>query len=284
MTARVVEYWRAGPAAGLSARLRHGQFRLALQDVRGGLQDWRVWTFLAQHEIRQRYRRSMLGPLWLTLGLAVNVCAIGLIWSRLFKLEASEFVPRLTLGVMVWNLLVGMINDGCHSFTAATGYITQTNRPLSTYAFLVVWRNYLIAVHNFIVYVGIAVVFELVPNVNTLAVIPGLLALVLATSWQPLLFGILTARFRDIALIVQSVMTVAMFVTPVFWHKEQLGDRAYLATLNPLSHIIDVVRMPLLGTAPPLESWLVVLASACVGWGMALMLFARARPRISYWL
>jgi ABC-type polysaccharide/polyol phosphate export permease len=284
VSARVVEYWRAVPTAGSSWRQRHGQLRLALRDLQSGLQDWRVWTFLAQHEIRQRYRRSLLGPLWLTLGLAVNVCAIGVIWSRLFKLEPSQLVPNLTLGIMVWNLLVGMINEGCHSFTAATGYITQTNRPLSTYALVVVWRNYLIAAHNFIVYVGVAIVFELVPNLNTLAVIPGLLALVLATSWPPLLLGILTARFRDIALIVQSVMTVAMFLTPVLWHKEQLGDRAYLATLNPLSHVIDVVRMPLLGAMPPLESWLVVLGSACVGWSLALILFARARPRISYWL
>src|SRR5262245_62427536 len=136
MSTRTYEYWRStSPASHWRDVAASSQIALALRDLGRGLADWRVWTFMAQHEIRQRYRRSTLGPLWLTLGLAVNIVAISCIWSHLFSLEAREFVPHLALGMMVWNLIVGLTVEGCHSFTSASGYITQTNRPLSTYAF-----------------------------------------------------------------------------------------------------------------------------------------------------
>src|SRR5262245_14494512 len=122
MSMRTYEYVRSGSRASerwLDFALRH-QVALALRDLGQGLADWRVWTFMAQHEIRQRYRRSTLGPLWLTLGLAVNVIAISTIWSHLFVLKPREFVPYLTLGMMVWNLIVGMTVEGCQSFNAAS--------------------------------------------------------------------------------------------------------------------------------------------------------------------
>jgi ABC-type polysaccharide/polyol phosphate export permease len=286
MNTRTYEYWRTGPRAAvqwLDFPLRH-ELALALRDLRQGLADWRVWTFMAQHEIRQRYRRSTLGPLWLTLGLAVNVIAISSIWSHLFVLKARDFVPHLTLGMMVWNLIVGMTVEGCHSFNAACGYITQTNRPLSTYAFQTIWRNYLIAAHNFIVYLGVAVVFQLTPNQNTLWLFPGLLLVIAATSWQPLLLGVLSARFRDIPLIIQNVVSVALFLTPVLWHADQLGDRAYLAMLNPLTHIIELVRAPLMGMPVSAQTWAAAAGTGAIGWTATLLVFARKRARIPYWL
>jgi len=277
-------YWGARRDRTVLRDARSSSIRLALADLAGGLRAWRVWTFLAQHEIRQRYRRSALGPLWLVLGLAINVLAISLIWGRLFDLEARQLVPYITLGLMVWNLLVGMLYEGCISFIASISYVTQTNRPLSTYAFQVLWRNYLIAAHSFVVYLGTAVVFQLAPTLDTLYVVPGLILFVVATSWAPLLLGITSARFRDIPMIVQSVLGVAMFLTPVLWRADQLGDRAYLATLNPFSHLIELIRAPLLGEPIAGHSWLIACGTALCGWLVTVGVFARSRRQIPYWL
>jgi ABC-type polysaccharide/polyol phosphate export permease len=241
------------------------QLALALRDLGGGLADWRLWTFMARHEIRQRYRRSTLGPLWLTLGLAINVIAISTIWSHLFVLKASEFVPYLTIGMMVWNLI-------------------NTNLPLSAYACQTISRNCLIASHNLIVYLGAALVFQLTPNENTAWVVPGTLLMIVATSWPPLLLGVLSTRFRDIPLIIQNAVTVAFFLTPVLWHADQLGDRAFFATMNPITHLIEIVRAPLLGKPLGAQSWNYALGTAAVGWSVTLVVFARYRARIPYWL
>jgi ABC-type polysaccharide/polyol phosphate export permease len=261
-----------------------GRLRLALQDIGRGLADWRLWSFLGQHDIHQRYRRSTLGPLWVALSVAVNVACIGLIWGTLFGLNAREFVPYLCLGTLVWNLVLGLANDGCQSFIAAQGYITQTNRPVSTYMFWVIWRNLLVAMHTLVVYVGVVLVFQLWPNENTLWVVPGLIVMLAASTWPVLLLGMISARFRDIPQIIQSIFTILFFVTPVLWKADQLGQRAYIAHWNPLAHVIDLVRAPLLGQPLTGFTWAMAIATAVLGWAFTLAVFARYRARISYWL
>lgn len=261
-----------------------GRLGLAVRDIQRGLADWRLWTFLGKHDIHQRYRRSTLGPLWVALSVAVTVASIGFVWGALFGLNAREFVPYLCLGTLVWNLVLGLANDGCQSFIAAQSYITHTNRPVSTYAFWVIWRNLLVAAHTLVVYVGVVVVFQLWPNENTLWVLPGFVVMLAATTWVVLLLGLVSARFRDIPQIIQSMLTVLFFVTPVIWKADQLGERVWLAHWNPLAHVIDLVRAPLLGQPLAGFTWAMAIATAVVGWSVTFVLFARYRGRISYWL
>jgi ABC-type polysaccharide/polyol phosphate export permease len=116
--------------------------------------------------------------------------------------------------------------------------------------------------------------------------IVGVPLFLLSVAWAPLLLGVLAARFRDIPQIVQNVLLVIFFITPVMWRTEQLGSgrRAWIATLNPLAYIIDVFRKPLLGEAPSFAAWMVVLAVAVAGWAIAIFAFSRARSKIPYWL
>jgi ABC-type polysaccharide/polyol phosphate export permease len=57
-----------------------------------------------------------------------------------------------------------------------------------------------------------------------------------------------------------------------------------LATYNPLFHLIDVTRAPLLGTAPSATSWIFVVGLAVAGWLLTIYVFARFRRRIAFWL
>ena len=258
--------------------------RRCVEDLREAIGDWRLWTFLAHHEIRARYRRSTIGPLWLTLSLAIQVAAMGVVWGTLFQLDAKSFIPYLTLGLLVWGLIIGIIGEGAQCFVSAAGYVTHTKRALSTYVFLLVSRNVLVSAHTFLVYIGAALFFQVPFSSATLLALPGFAIFVLALAWTPLVLGPLGARFRDIPQVVQSALMVTFFVTPVMWRADMLGTRAYLATLNPLSHLIEIVRAPLLGQAPSALSWAVAIGVALFGWAAALLIFARVRARIPYWL
>jgi homopolymeric O-antigen transport system permease protein len=260
------------------------QLTRGIEDLRAGFADWKLWGYLGWHDIRQRYRRSKLGPFWLTLSMGVHIGAIGVIWSSLFGLSARDFVPYLCAGTVVWNLILGCVTEGCGTFIVATHFISQINRPVSVYAFWVIWRNFLVFIHTLAVYVAVVLIFRLWPNANTLQVFIGFPILLLAVSWPPLLLGLVTARFRDIQQLVQSLMTMVFFVTPIIWRLDQLHDRAYLATLNPLTHLIEIVRAPLLGHPIPAHSLAAALATVAVGWVVTLALFARYRGRIAYWL
>lgn len=53
------------------------QLSLAMTDLRAGILEWRLWGLLGWQDIKQRYRRSTLGPLWLTVSTAVQMAVMG---------------------------------------------------------------------------------------------------------------------------------------------------------------------------------------------------------------
>ncbi len=114
----------------------------------------------------------------------------------------------------------------------------------------------------------------------------GLFILALNGVWLGLLFSTVCTRFRDLQQIVTSLLQIAMFATPSSGGRSNCETRLapIFVDLNPLYRFIDIVRSPMLGRAPSLTSWIFVLVLTVVGWGFALMLFARFRRRIAYWI
>ena len=243
-----------------------------------------LWLLMGSQEIRQRYRRSRIGPFWLTISLGVTVAALGLLYGTLFKRELSEYLPYLAAGFVVWGLLSGLILDSTKAFVNAGNLIRQLSAPLSIYVFRMVWSNLLIFMHNVLIYFVVALLFGKWPTVTWLLALPGIAMLLLNGVWLGLLFGLVSARFRDVPQIVASIVQVMFFVTPILWSADMLPSRALLLDLNPFYYLVEVVRAPLLGELPTAATWFVVLAITVVGWASALATYALYRWRVSYWI
>jgi lipopolysaccharide transport system permease protein len=181
-------------------------------------------------------------------------------------------------------LIASLLNDGGQVFISADQYIKQIRMPFTIHVLRMVGRNAIIFAHNMVVVVIVLAVFLPGWTWTLLLAIPGLLFLFLNATWLGLLLGMLCARFRDIPPIVSSMTQVAFFLTPVMWKKEMLGRYQWAADINPLYHLIEVVRAPLLGQLPPMLSWVAVAALIAVGFAVTFPLFARYRARIAYWL
>src|SRR6266568_521897 len=97
-------------------RSSHDRTRQAIADLVNGAHAWRVWSMMGWLDIRQRYRRSMIGPFWITLSMAVMIGTLGVVYSSLFKQEISEFVPYLAAGFCIWFLISAMITEGTMLF------------------------------------------------------------------------------------------------------------------------------------------------------------------------
>src|SRR3954452_22448644 len=100
-------------------------------DMIAGLASWRLWVRMGWNDILQRYRRSVLGPFWLTASTAIMVVVLGLLYAELFKTQISDFLPFLCTGLLVWNLLATFLGEGGMIFTAAESYIKQVRLPYS---------------------------------------------------------------------------------------------------------------------------------------------------------
>ncbi|MFD2114010.1 ABC transporter permease [Thiorhodococcus fuscus] len=277
-----------GGESPLLLQFRHGlrrdQFDKAIRDIRDGWARRELWMTLAFQDIRRRYRRSKLGPFWITLSMGIMVMALGLLYGQIFRQDLHEYLPFLAAGFVIWGLVSTMIIDGCEAFIVSDGMIRQLNAPISIYAYKCIWSNLIIFAHNIWIFFGVALWYGIDLNWNLLWIPVALLVLVANGLWMSLFLGLLSARFRDVPLIIGSVVQVFFFITPVIWHPAMLPDRALLLDLNPFYHMVEIVRAPMLGQPPDLEHWLAVLLLGLVGWAITLFFYSAYRWRIAYWV
>jgi ABC-type polysaccharide/polyol phosphate export permease len=264
-------------------RLTHAH-RAAADLVAGLRLSW-LWTALAQQDIKLRYRGSILGPFWQTLTTAIMIGGMGFLYPRLFHTTAKDYLPMLAAGLVFWAFVSGMITDGCRSFIDVQHIMHVVKLPFSVHAYRSVYRNILTLAHNFIIVPIIMFFFP--PSISwtdLLMVIPAFLIVTLNGVWISILFGMISARYRDVPPVVVSVVQLLLFVTPIFWQLDQLGPEGWWVQFSPLFAAIDVMRAPLLGASPAPYSWDIVLFMTVAGCGTTFLFFARFRHRLAFWV
>jgi lipopolysaccharide transport system permease protein len=262
----------------------HDALRMAWADLTKGFAMWRLWGTLGWNDILQRYRLSLLGPFWLTASMAIMVVALGVLYAELFNTPIHDFLPFLCLGLLVWNFLSSFLTEGGTLFTGSESYIKQIRLPYSVYVYRSSWSKLIIFAHNFIIYFGVLLYFEIWPGANAFLAIPGLLIIVFNGALASLTIGMVSARFRDIPQLVNSLVQIVFFITPIMWKPELLQRRTYIADFNPFFHLVEIVRAPLLGNIPTVNSYLAVLLVTAINIAVTGSLFIRFRSRISYWV
>lgn len=257
---------------------------LALKDLHNGFLQWRTWSSLGWGDIKQRYRRSVIGPFWITMSLAIFVGALGILYSRMFKIDVNQYMPYLTIGYLMWSFISVLMVEGCIVFIEAESILKQLRIPLSLFVFRMVWRNTLVFLHSLPILVVVFAIFNVRPSWGMLLAIPGFALVCINGVWAALLLGILCTRFRDIQAIVQNLLQVVFFVTPIFWFPDMLPGHAILFEANIVYNFIEIVRGPVIGKMPSPTNYLVVLLTTGVGWTLSMLLFQRFRHRVTYWL
>lgn len=265
---------------------RHGAaWRRAVEDLQGGWRAWRMWTLLAINDIRQRYKRSRFGQFWITLSTGIFVAGTGFVYAYLFNRPVNDYIPYISVNIVIWTFLAGIVTDSTYVFTQAAHYLGQQALPKSAFVMRLLLRQLLVLAHNSVIIVLAHVVFG-APFLGAIVfVLPGLGIILIAGFLVSLTIGILCTRFRDLPQIIQSVLQVVFFLTPVMWHAEQLGYHAhYIVDYNPFAIFLMLVAKPFHGEVPELDlyvrAFIIIFAMAAI----AAPLFARFRARIVYWL
>ena len=256
-----------------------------MSDVVDGARQWRLWYLLGSSDMRRRYARSRLGQAWIMLSSAITISTMGLVWSFLWKQPVAEMLPFVAVGMIVWQLLSGVLTEATSVLAANGHYFLNQYTPASTVLFSLLYRQGVTFLLNILFPIALALAFGMAITPQVLLVVPGLVLLGLACFWMAFVIAILCTRFRDLIQIVNSVLQVAMFITPVLWKPELLSPAAqHYVVLNPFAVLVAVVRDPLLGRPLPVTYWLAALALAVGGMMLALPFIGRYRRRLIYWL
>ena len=239
-----------------------------------------LWWNFSVHDIKQRFRRSVLGPFWLTLSLGIMISTLGFINARLFNQDMMKAIPSIAIGIILWNLFTCILTEGATTFVEAQRYIINVPTPISVHFYRTVSRNLIIWGHNMLIYLFIFAFLEKGAFLNYLLFIPGFFLFLLTCCWLGLSIGIISTRFRDIPQIVINLLQVLFFITPVFWTVGSFKVRPVFVTWNPLHHLLDIVRSPLLGKAPDSVSWMIISTFTIIGVIVTITLYKRTHSRI----
>jgi ABC-2 type transport system permease protein len=266
-------------------------FGAAWQDLKRGFAQRQLWLALGWQDIKQRYRRSMLGPLWITIATGVMATALGLLYSLLFDIDIKTFLPHVAVGLILWGFIAGCINEGSQVFIANEGLIKQLPSALSVHVYRLVWKQFLFLLHNLAIWVILLIIFQIPVGWEVILAVPGLALLVANGVWVTMFFGIIATRFRDVAPLLESLVQLLFYMTPIVWMdstlKDRVGDlgnKAYLAELNPLYHYMAIVRGPMINEPAAMRSWIIVVVLTVLGTLFAMVFMRQWRSRVSYWV
>ena len=248
-----------------------------------------LWLHLGWQDIKQRYRRSVLGPFWITIATGTTAVAMGGLYSKLFQLPLAEHLPYVTLGLIIWNLINASILEGADVFVANEGLIKQLPTPLSVHVYRLVWRQMILFAHNIVIFVVIAIIFPEAVDVDRPVGHPGAgadraeLRMGVAVFRHP---GHPLPRHRPAAVQhrAAAVLHDADHLERATLRQQGAGQWAKIVELNPLLHYLDIVRAPLLGAHQELRHWVVVLVLTVIGWIVAAFAMRQYRARVPYWV
>ena len=260
-------------------------YSLALKDISQGLAKWQLAWLLGIGDIKQRYARSRLGQFWITLSMLIFIVAIGIVYSFLFHQEIKTFLPYVACNYVVWSWISSSILESSTVFVHAQNYIKQTPIPRSVFVLRTLIRNFINFLHNILIIFLVFLCMLYPVTWPIFLAVPGFMFIIACGFFSCLSIGVICTRFRDLPQIVQSVMQILMFLTPVMWPTTSLSKEAQaIVEYNPLAALMHVVSEPLQGIVPSLWDYslasLTLLFCMFTGWGI----FARFRARIVYWL
>lgn len=252
-------------------------------DLWAGLKSWRVWTALAWSDLVVRYHSTSLGLIWIVFNYLVLVIVKVAIFGALNEEDVAYFAVYVAIGFLIWQLINQVLIDGANCFYNSRAWLLGVPLPVSVPVYQTMWRHVIVFVISSVSTAAIAAYFG-VSSTHIPMAFAGLVVLVLALFPATVLLAVLCTRFRDLGHLLQAIMRVMFFLTPILWVPSQLGNLAQFALYNPFFHLINIVRAPLLDGTVPTGSWVYVGVMAGLLWSASLLAYQLSVNRIVKWI
>jgi ABC-type polysaccharide/polyol phosphate export permease len=257
----------------------------AFRDLIDGVRLAPLWLTLGWEQTAARFRRTVLGPFWLTANLLSMAFALSFIFGGLLGNGnwRSNFAQIIS-GILCWSITGAYLGDASNTFISAGDLMNTMRLPLTFHVLLMMYKNIINFLAQLIALWIVLFLLKLgsIPDVSLLF---GLPIVIINGVFLSMIIAMPATRFRDINQTITVSVQILFFLTPVFWAPAQMqGKRSIILSLNPFAHLLELIRQPLLGNTPSLIHW---------EWGIGLMFVLGAtavtmltlyRKRIVFWL
>ena len=261
------------------------EFARALHDIRLGWKHREGWWALAKQSIKMSYRRTTIGPIWITIQQIALIAGISILYSQLFKVKSADLIPLVAVGICFWGFLTSCITASSAIFTQQSQAVASSTLPISFYAFLTISQQSLIFLHSAIVLFPFVVIFGISPRLECLISVPLAIGIAIINGFAlGLWLGPISARYRDIPALLPILIQFALFLSPVFWSPKLLGDRVWIINYNPIAWMIETFRSPILGGPIEINLWIRLIIFTFINSIIGVTVLGRVRDKIAYWI
>lgn len=255
----------------------------AWDDLVKGIYWVQLWMFLAVRRLRDNYRRTLLGPLWTTMILAIFVGGWSIIGSMIFKVKYETMLPELAVGYVIWQLFANCIVNGGGILRTYASVRQSRAIPFTSFIMANVAAEVLKFAHHAVIWPVVAIFFvSFYPNWSM-----ALLSFVLVVAncfFMSYVLAIICIRIGDVQHVANSAMQLLFFLTPVIWPVDRLAATPQVYLFNPLFYIINPFKAAVLGR--PVELYQVIVLAGLLAVNVVLLtiMMRLYYKRIQFWI
>lgn len=237
-----------------------------------------VLSSMVARNVRNQYRRSVLGIVWTVLNPLLNMLVMSFVFSNIFGRDGidMDYSVYVLSGTIAFAIMRTATNNAMHSLVNSYDLMTKTRTPYYIFPLSHVFSALVNFGFSLIALIIVMLVRYLMGADVTfswtmfMVLIPWLPCIFMFTTGLSLILSVIYVRFRDIGHIYGVLLTLWNYLTPVFYSLKtlQLGDTAMkIMKLNPMLHYVNYFRDVINGVVPDWKTHL-----ACFGAGVIMLL------------
>lgn len=243
---------------------------------------------LVGKNIKNQYRRSVLGILWTVLNPLLNMLVMAFVFGNFFKNDISMDYPVYVLsGNIVFSLMRSATTSSLTCMVNNYDLLTKTRIPYAVFPI----SNVLSSTVNFgfslvalvivmLVRMSVGVTFHWTMILIIFAWLPAILFFSAGISF---VLSVVYVRFRDIKHLYGVFLTLWMYSTPVFYSLDKMNlGKGYLTAMsfNPMLHYLQSFRDLVNGTIPSGKEFLICYGVGLGCLGLGYLIFRLSRKRL----
>jgi len=261
--------------------------RSLLRDYIDSFRQPDFWTYSTWLELVTKYRRSRLGLFWALLPAIVYMFGVGAFFGHLQGHDPRDFIPHLGIGYVIFRLITISLSEATTALPAHASFILDGRVRLTDYILRVVAKAlfyFAMSAPALLVAVAISPSFQWE---GLLLAVPAFVLVLLNIGWMGAIGAVLGARLQDVHELIGSILMFAFLFTPIIWFASQAPAdtlRGGIARANPLFHMVESVRAPLLGEPIEISSYVYLGVMLLAGWLAAAIIYKRYARYVPVWV
>lgn len=255
-----------------------------------------LWV-MTQKEIKARYKRAILGFLWIVINPLSQMLVMGFVFQFFVPVKVDNYFLFLFAGLLPWNFFAQSLTKTTPAFFYERNLIKKAKFPREAIVLSIILSNlfhFLVALLLLVVALVADKMFfeqygflELLSYIGRMLwLLPAILLLLSFTVGLSLLTSSLNVRFRDVNFMVQLAVMLWFYATPVIYALNLLPELLRpLFYLNPMTFIVELFHYALMGLSVTfVELWAIAITVIVIVLYIGLLVFKNENRNFDDWL